>query len=295
MSFYTDREHERGVSETLYWMKKTPKCPSEKYEYGEYQYRLKDYREAVKFYRQSAEEGYIPAMYKLAYCMRNQLGSISNIDEENELFKKVILHDKEVIINYYVYTELASEYTAYDSNTEEITYDEFEYVQQNLKLKYCDANYRMGMCYSYGYGLEKNEKQGIIYFKRAKEYNVDALYEIGKFYKEGKAGYIQENKKAEEYFIKAYYGFCEEAIFEIFNMYKGDFNKFKYIREIKEAYSFKLGRLIRVAELKENKEYFNRLAKFYENGYPGDTGERLERFKDKAKKYYKKEVECDVV
>lgn len=256
LSLYTDREHERALNETLYWIGRTPFTKEEKYDYGEYQYRLKDYKEAVKWYRESSEQLYIPAMYKLAYCIRHNLGIFSDKDEETMLFRKVIAHDKEV-----------------------------DDVQ---------AKYRLGMCYTYGYGTEIDEENGILYFTKAKDGSIDALYEIGMFYKEGKAGYDVDKKKAEEYFRKAYDGFCENAIFEIFDMHDGEFSEFPYTREIKEGYSFKLGRLIRVAELKPCKEYFNRLAAFYENGYPGDMGEKLERFHRRAQKYYRKASDIDV-
>lgn len=256
LSLYTDREHERALSETVYWIEKSPVTKEEKYDYGEYQFRLKDYKEAVKWYKESAEQLYIPAMYKLAYCMRYNLGISSDNNEETMLFRQVITHDKE----------------AEDS----------------------EAKYRLGMCYAYGYGTEIDEKKGISYFNEAKDENIDSLYEIGMSYKEGKAGYDIDKKKAEKYFRKAYDGFCENAIFEIFDMYDAEFSEFPYIREIKEAYSFKLGRLIRVAELKTCKEYLNRLAAFYEKGYPGDTGEKLERFYRIAQKYYKKARDINV-
>lgn len=256
LSLYTDREHERALSETLYWTEKSPITKEEKYDYGEYQFRLKDYKEAVKWYKEAAEQLYVPAMYKMAYCMRFNLGTSSNYKEETALFGQVIIHDKE----------------SEDS----------------------EAKYRLGMCYTYGYGTKMNEKKGISYFDQAKEKNIDALYEIGMSYKKGKAGYEIDKKKAEEYFRKAYGGFCENAIFEIFDMYERKFSEFPYIREIKEAYSFKLGRLIRVAELRPCKEYLNRLAAFYEKGYPGDEGEKLEKFHRIAQKYYKKAREINV-
>ena len=256
LSLYTDREHERALSETLYWMERNPITKEEKYDYGEYQFKLKDYKEAVKWYRESAEQLYIPAMYKLAYCIRHNLGISSDNYDEIMLFRKVIAHDK---------------------GTED-----------------AEAKYRLGMCYTYGYGAEIDEEKGILYFLEAKDECIDALYEIGICHKEGKAGYDIDKKKAEVYFRKAYDGFCENAIFEIFDMYDGEFSEFAYVREIKEAYSFKLGRLIRIAELRPCKEYLNRLAAFYEKGYPGDTGEKLERFYRIAEKYYKKARENDV-
>jgi TPR repeat protein len=249
LSIYTDREHEKGLEETLYWLEKEPVTREEKYAYGEYQYSLKDYREAVVWYKKSAEESYTPAMYKLAYCMRHNLGICSDYEVEIELFKQVIVQDE--------------------------------------KQKNAEAKYRLGMCHTYGYGTKADERKGASYFQQIEDENADALYEIGLIYKEGKGGYQVDKKKAEQYLERAYDGFCENAIFTLFDMFEGDFEHFLYIREIKEAYSFKIGRLMRVAELKPCSEYLTRLADFYNQGYPGDTGEKLERFRRKAEKYYK--------
>lgn len=256
LSLYTDREHERALSETLYWIGKTPITKEEQYAYGEYQFRLKDYKEAVKWYKESADKEYIPAMYKLAYCMEYNFGIKSDKAKEDILFKKVIVNDRE--------------------------------------LESIDEKYRVGMCYMYGYGVEADERKGMSYFIEAGNSKIDALYEIGIVYKEGKAGCEINKKKAEEYFYRAYDGFYEDAIFKIFEMYEGKFEEFPYIREIKEAYSFKLGRLMRVAELKPCKEYLNRLASFYKIGYPGDTAEGLEKFYRIAEKYYRKARDMDV-
>lgn len=250
MSTYTDREHEKALKETLYWMSKEPITKEEKYYYGEYQYNLKDYIEAVVWYKKSAEEFYIPAMYKLAYCMRNNLGIYSDYEIENELFKKVINEDKKHV------------------QTESI--------------------YRLGMCYNYGYGVESDHKKAVSYFRKIENESAAAMYELGLIYRDGKVGYAVNKEKARQYLRKAYDGFYEDAIFALFYMFEGEFSHFPYIREIKEAYSFKLGQLMRVAELNPCREYILRLADFYYRGYPGDTGEKLERFRSKAQKYYKK-------
>lgn len=256
LSIYTDREHEKALEETLYWLDKEPVTKEEKYAYGEYQYNLKDYRKAVVWYKKSAEESYSPAMYKLAYCMRHNLGICSDNKVENQLFKQAIAKDEK---------------------------------QQNI-----EAKYRLGMCYTYGYGTEINEEKGASYFQQIENENAKALYEIALMYKDGKGEYSVDKEKAEQYLRKAYDGFCEDAIFTLFYMFHGEFSDFPYIREIKEAYSFKLGRLMRVAELKPCREHLNRLADFYQQGYPGDTGEKLESFQRKAQKYYKKAGESDV-
>jgi len=250
MSTYTDIEHETVLRKTLYWQTKQPSTTEEYFEYAQYQYALKDYKEAVIWYKKAAIEQYIPALYQLAYCLHHQLGIASDDETETSLFKKVIAHD-----------EIAND---------------------------AEASYRLGMMYTYGYGTEIDEKKGLFYFNQAKEESCQSLYEIGLFYKIGKNGMAVDKAKAEQYFRTAYDQHCEQAIFALFDLFEGNFEEFTYIREIKEAYSFTLGQLMRVAELKPCKEYLLRLADFYGQGYPGDTDENLKKFDRLAKKYRQK-------
>lgn len=257
MSSFTDHEHEWALRDTLYWLQVTPATREAEFEYGQYQYRLKDYREAVAWYRRAVEKSFIPAMYKLAYCLRHQLGCRSCDKEAIRLFQQVVECDEQ-------------------------------------KSDEPEACYRLGMCYTYGYGVGPDETKGMHYFSRIKETNADAWYEIGLGFLTGKGEYAQDRQKAEQCFRQAYDGFCEEAVFTLFTMFTGPFDAFPYIREIKEAYSFKLGRLLRVAELKPCEEYWTRLADFYQQGYPGDTGEKLDKFHRLARKYYRKAGESRV-
>jgi hypothetical protein len=258
VSIYTDREHEKALSQTLYWMERQPFTDEECYAYGEYQYSLKDYREAVIWYRRAIEKHWAPAAaYKLAYCMKHSLGTEQNNQLADLLFKQVIVDAEN-----------------------EAAVDSISFTAQ--------GKYRLGMCYTYGYGTAADPPKGIAYFSRVQEMIPDALYEIGLAYKEGKGGYPFDPPKAAACFRKAYDNFCEDAIFALFEMFDGSFEDFPYIREIKEAYSFKLGRLMRVAELKPCQEYWIRLADFYQQGYPGDGEAGLEKFNKLARKYYMK-------
>ena len=46
MSIYTEAEHAIALSDTLWWIEHPPMTAVERYAYGLYQYRLKDYNEA---------------------------------------------------------------------------------------------------------------------------------------------------------------------------------------------------------------------------------------------------------
>lgn len=247
MSTYTDRQHEYALNETLYWEKEIPDTPLKAFAYGQYQFSLKDYQEAVTWFQKAAEQNHIPAQFQLAYCLHYQLGILPDNETENQLFANVLIHD---------HTSLTSE-----------------------------ARYRLGMSYTYGFGTPIDEIKGFSYFMQSKEAIPHSLYELGLYYRWGKGSMTPDRNIAAKYFRAAYEQFCEQAIFELFMMFSGPFAEFTFARDIKEAYSFKLGQLLRVAELKPCKEYFHRLADFYEQGYPGDTKENILKFKKLAQTY----------
>jgi len=248
MSEYTDKEHKRVLFETLHWQMHAPVTANEQYVYGEYQYRLYDYKEAVKCFSLAAAENSIPAIYKLAYCAQYGLGMEINEKQAKKLFLKIL----EVPAN----------------------------------IEDTEHSYRVGMCFAYGYGVAVDSRRAMNYFKQAGNFP-EALYQIGLMHRDGRAGAGIEKQAAAEYFRKAYDVFCEEAIFALFALFEGDFAAFPYVREIKEAYSFKLGRLLRVAELNPCREYLVRLGDFYRQGYPGDGPIGLKKFQCLAEKYYK--------
>jgi TPR repeat protein len=248
MSEYTDREHKRVLLETLHWQTHEPITIKEQYAYGAYQYRLYDYKEAVKWFSLAAKENSIPAIYKLAYCAQYGLGMKRDEKQAENLFLKVL----EV-----------------PENVEDL-----------------EQSYRIGMCFAYGYGVEADARRAVKYFRQAENFP-EALYQIGLMHRDGRVGAKMDKQAAAEYFRKAYDGFCEEAIFALFALFEGDFAAFPYVREIKEAYSFKLGRLLRAAELDPCSEYLVRLGDFYRQGYPGDGPIGFKKFQCLAEKYYK--------
>lgn len=250
MSAYTDFEHERALKETLYWENHPPVTAEEQYEYGEYQYRLKDFQKALEFYQTAAEEKYAPAMYRLGECYQYGLGCAVNERTAQAWFTKSLACGEDVSAP--------------------------------------EAAYRTAMCYAYGYGVAKDEEKAWRLFKTAGDSCAASLFEMALYFRDGKGGLKIDAQQAWAYFRRAYDGRYEEAIFALFAMFEGPFEEFPYQREIKEAYSFQLGRLMRVAELNPCPEYLVRLGAFYGRGYPGDSGEKLQKFKKLALKYFKK-------
>lgn len=250
MSIYTDTEHEKALEQTLFWQAMKPVSKEEFFAYAQYYFSLKDYKEAIIWYKKAAELNYIPAIYELAYCMRYELGCSSNEEEEDRLFHRVL--------------------------------------EEKRSRNFLASDYHMGMCFTYGYGTAVDEQKGFQYFIQAGSEVYQAVYELGLFCKMGKGNANIDLVKAAELFREAYDGGCEEAIFELYAIYDGEFKAFPYQREIKEAYAFKLGRLLRVAELKPCREYLQRVADFYRAGFPDDTEENIRKFLRLANQYQQK-------
>ena len=143
------------------------------------------------------------------------------------------------------------------------------------------------MALRYGVGCEINLKKAIAIFQQIEEQEPNALFEIGLCFEQGILEDKDAIKKAMQYYELAYEQFCEEAIFQHFQLYQGDFATYPYQREIKEAYSFKLGQLMRIVHLAPSKDANKRVALMYENGYPGDNEEETKRFQEKAIPYRK--------
>ena len=50
MSIYTEAEHAVALTDTMRWIKHPPMTPEERYRYGRYHWRLKDYNEAFRWF-----------------------------------------------------------------------------------------------------------------------------------------------------------------------------------------------------------------------------------------------------
>jgi len=251
MSIYTDQEHEMALRDTLHWQEQVKDTTESMYQYADYLFRLKDYETACTWYEKAVIQGYPPAMYKLAFCLRNELAGRRNLQQEEVYFSKALAY----------------------------------FSQHSAEKEHC---YYCGMCFRYGYGTRLDEQKAFHYFEQAGDDCAKALYEIGLYYQSGIANLQQDKNKAASYFRRAYDGHCEDAIFALFSMHESCLQEFPYAREIKEAYSFKLGQLMRIAESKPSFGSLKRLANFYRQGFPGDTGHFLENFHQKADRYEKK-------
>lgn len=244
MSRLTDKEHQYGTSLGIRWWEKSPQTTQEKVEYGLFEFRLYDYHEAVRWFLEAADEGYEEAAFMLAYCMHNGLGIKQNANYEMGIFNTFLQNEK-------------------------------------THAKTAEGLYKLGVCAMY-VGKEESNNKAVTYFSSIESVHAAACFELGENYHIGGLGLKPSDEVAMNYFLKADQLGHMEAILHHFALSGQKLSAYAYAREVKEAFSFKLGRLIRVAEVNPNEDSYNRVIQVYKEGYPGDEGEAQIRFQKKA-------------
>lgn len=254
MSKFTDLEHYEILEETLKWEHSIPQAGEEHLAYSEYQIRLKDYSKALYHYEKAWEQGCVVSLYAFAVYFKD------NIEIQNQ-YKS---YYPEVYAYYF-----------------EKSHDSIEEL------------YRLAMCYNYGIGIKTDEEKSYWLFLSIGNEHAGAMYELGRIFELGSMGCKKNREQAMKWYRRSYDLQHEDAIFAHFNLYRGIFDEYPYQREIKEATSFLLGRLIRVATVSPCRDAYQRVIALYEAGYPGDLGEEKIRFKRKADIYRKQLKEME--
>lgn len=246
---YTDKDHADIKFLSQKWWNKEPVRADDIYEYAVLQYRLKDFEAALLNLRKLVKEEYAASFYLYADCL-----------------------------SYHSSVE--------DQNTAALYYSKF--LKETAEPKESQVIYERGMCYAYGLGTDKNVEKAVELFMRMKNVCPEAEYELGRAYMDSRFGFLEDKKKAEQYLRSAYDRYVEQAIFALYRLYDENWNEFPYQRELTEAYSYQIGKYARVIHVNPSVQAYQNLARLYQNGFPGDTGEDDARFKRKADKYLKK-------
>ncbi|WP_196601095.1 tetratricopeptide repeat protein [Pectinatus frisingensis] len=248
MSFYTDNEHEKGRIDTLYWQSHKPQRTADFFKYGEYCYRLYEFKEAVAAYTRAAVQNEIGALFQLGRCFTYGYGTHINKEIASGYFNKVL--------------SLGSE--------------------QEPRCRYY-----IGMCYLYGYNVNKDEQRAWHLLDTCSEKNAAASYEQGLFFVDGKNNFAKDIAKAVFYLRRAYDMGEENAVFAMEELFKMHDMPYPDPIELTQAYSWRLGRIIRAAEKNPCSEYYLRLAQMYRTGFPNDTAANREKFLRAADEYEK--------
>ncbi len=253
MSKFTDSKHYKVLQETLKWEDKIPQKGQEHLEYADYQIELKDYSKALYHYEKAWSMEVVPALYSFAFY-----------------YKK----DKDIQRKYkQCYKQLYSYYVERSNQTTEDIY-------------------RLAMCCAYGVGTKVDEERAYWLFLSVGNEHGGAMYELATAFELGSMGCKKDRNQAVKWLKKSYDSCYEPAIFSHFRLSHGTFQQYPYQREIKEATSFLLGQLIRVATVSPCEDSYQRVINIYESGYPGDTAEEKIAFQQKAKPYHQYLLTC---
>lgn len=292
MSTYTEAEHAIALSDTLYWIDHPPINAEDRFKFGQYHFRLKDYSEAYHWFSIAAESGYISALFDMGICLHNDLlNEGDSSDNQRTLCQNCFLKV-------------------------------FSYYKRKTSLPDCSSEdiYRLAFLYRYGLGTTNDLSKAFFLFKKVTDMHMNltvanfdiccnysyeganistptdacklpvgnSYYELGKYYDKGLAPVIQDTSKARTLYKKAYDFHCENALLYDYSNFCNNFASYEYQNDIKELYSYHIGLYIRVCEIHPSKKAYERIIAMYEGGYPGDSGERKTAFKQKAERFYKK-------
>lgn len=249
---FTDYKHKKVKELGEKWWQKEPQSTEELYEFASFQYMIKDYDEAFKWYAKAVANGFSPAFFQLAYCQKFGLGTKPDEAEAQK--------------NFTLYLQKIKEEG--EKSAEDV-----------IRLIRCDL---------YGYGKKKDEKAALKALLAHQEELADCSYELALAYLDGRLGLEKDKKKAQVLFRKAYDGYVEDAIFKSYEAFEGPYEEYPWKQELTEAYSYRIGEYMRVVHANPSVEACQRLADLYIHGFPGDNGEDDARFKRKALKYLKK-------
>ena len=288
MSVYTEAEHVIAISDTLKWIDQPPISPGDRYAYGLYHLRLKDYNEALRWFLFAAEDGIEAAFFNIGECLRRNLIDISAFSQQlpdaDNCFKRAY--------NFYTHT------AAKDST----------------------ALFRLGYMQRYGLGCLQDTSAAFALFLKVQamhanlvpdDFNItcnysiegsgvsstadicklplgDACYELALYYLNGLTP-VEKNIPKGRALLKSAYDFhSAQALLLDFELFGQDYSAYEYQDDIRELYSFIIGQYGRVCDVHPSVKAYERLIAMYENGYPGDEGQRKSDFALKAKPLYKK-------
>lgn len=138
----------------------------------------KGYSRSINAYKSLIDSGYYKALGKFAYLSRI-VYSVSRIDDrKKELLLSIDTHKSPTAIAELGWYYLEKFTVRTQSNNKAL-----EYFKKAYEMECLDGAVGLGICYLYGYGVEKDEEKGLEYLKLAAEHTCHRAYtELGKYY-----------------------------------------------------------------------------------------------------------------
>ena len=163
------------------------------YEQGE----EKAYQEAVKWYRNAAEQGYAQAQYRLGDCYEKGLGVEQSWREAAEWYRKAAVQEN-------AEAQICLGYCYEKGNGVAQSYEEaVKWYRKAAQQGYADAQHNLGYCYKYGQGVEQSYEEAVKWFqKAARQGHAGSQNNLGTCYYYGQ-GVAQSSEEAVKWFRKA--------------------------------------------------------------------------------------------
>ena len=154
-------------------------------------------------------------------------------------------------------------------------------------------------CYAYGQHLEDlcQEKEAATWHEKAAEMgHASAMFQLlllmqngwyrGNFFHGKNLDELEQKAiNVKEDLEETHTRESQDVVWELWRQFNGRFSDFPHQRDYTEAWSFRLGRYLRAAETAPCKEYYLRLSRFYEQGFPEDSEENRSKMQRFAKEY----------
>ena len=173
--------------------------------------------EAVKWYRNAAEQGHADAQYKLGVCYNTGDGIAQNKTEAVKWYRKAAEQGHaDAQYNFWTHhlfdSRVKKDWThhLFDSRVEKDKNKAIEYFNAAAKQGHADAQYELAQCYQDGEGVSKDQAEAVKWFTKALESyrnaaeqgNADAQYRLGECYQYG-YGVSQNEREALKWYVQA--------------------------------------------------------------------------------------------
>ncbi len=171
--------------------------PAEWFRLGLNAYNLKNYAEAVKWFRKAAEQGDADAQFNLAVCYENGEGVRQDFAEAVKWYCKAAEQGNAAAQNnlgecYYYGRSVAQDYA------EAVKWYSMAAEQGNAS-----AQFNLALCYLNGKGVKQDNAEAVKWFRKAAEQgDAGAQFNLALCYEDGE-GVRQDNAEAVKWYLKA--------------------------------------------------------------------------------------------
>ena len=157
----------------------------------------KNYAEAIKWYRKAAEQEWAPAIFSLGCCYARGEGVAIDKPESVRLYRKAAeLGHATAQFN------LGNDYYFGEGVEKDYT-EAFKWFKKAAEQNQKEAMYNLGVCYEYGEGVAMNYSEALKWYRKAaNQGHADAQFNLGGCYASG-LGVDQSHSEAFKWYHKA--------------------------------------------------------------------------------------------